>query len=79
MIAQRLTRSKRFREREQVTSYMGGEQDMRRKMVKQAARNAEIIDLTGDATARESKFRRYVGVENVENCPPGIIAQSGRI
>jgi hypothetical protein len=47
--------------------------------VKRAVRNAEVIDLTGDDTVGESKLRNCVGIENVENYPPGIMAQPWEI
>ncbi|KAG9195387.1 hypothetical protein G6011_00508 [Alternaria panax] len=79
VIAQRLVEAKQSRKKEQAGAYMGNEQDTRRKRVKQAARNAEVIDLTGDDTVGESKFRNYVGIENVENYPPGTMAQPWNI
>jgi len=79
VLAQRLAEANRSAEKEQAGVCIGNEQDLQRMRVKRAVRNAEVIDLTGDDTVGESKLRNCVGIENVENYPPGTIAQPWEI
>jgi hypothetical protein len=79
VIAQRLAKAKRSREKEQVTAHMASEQDMRRKRVKQAAQKAEVVDLTGDDDVGESKLWSHAGAENMENYPLGAFPQPWRV
>jgi hypothetical protein len=74
-IAQRLARQARIRHKGQRFGHVGSEQDKRRKRVRLASRNAEVIDLTQDDAAGNGNFQSHVGFENAENQLSGDIAR----
>ncbi|EDU48065.1 hypothetical protein L13192_07850 [Pyrenophora tritici-repentis] len=58
------------KKKEKMSVIEAMKQEQRRIMVKQAALNAQVIDLTDDDVPSASSLWMYHGVDNTENYPP---------